>query len=113
VDKHLIEAAFQQRRRQFKKAFGISFPFVQRKELHVTMENITLEAHLRSALPQDGTREALISSVIPRLLQSIADVAQALRDSHHVAAAGTANTFGDNRVSLPSFESHDEYSLTP
>jgi uncharacterized membrane protein YccC len=86
-------------------------PFYSSTKLHATM-NITLDAHLRSVLPQDGTREALISSVIPRLLQSIADVAQALRNSHHVAAAGTANTFGDHRVSLPSLKRHNEHSLT-
>jgi sedoheptulose-bisphosphatase len=59
-----------------------------------------LIAHLRSVLPQDGTRDALITSVIPKLLQSIADVAQALRISHNVAAAGTANTFGDDRTPI-------------
>jgi sedoheptulose-bisphosphatase len=58
----------------------------------------SLIAHLRSVLPQDGTRDALITSVIPTLLQSIADIAKALRNSHHVAAAGTANTFGDDRM---------------
>ncbi|KAK4044126.1 Sedoheptulose-1,7-bisphosphatase, chloroplastic [Parachaetomium inaequale] len=59
-----------------------------------------LIAHLRSVLPHDGTRDALITSVIPKLLQSIADVAQALRSSHHVAAAGTANTFGDDQLNV-------------
>ncbi|KAK3899044.1 Sedoheptulose-1,7-bisphosphatase, chloroplastic [Staphylotrichum tortipilum] len=57
-------------------------------------------AHLRSVLPKDGTREALITSVIPTLLESIADVAEALRNSHHVAAAGTANSFGDDQLNV-------------
>ncbi|KAH6634922.1 sedoheptulose-1,7-bisphosphatase [Chaetomium sp. MPI-SDFR-AT-0129] len=56
--------------------------------------------HLRTILPQDGTREALIHSVIPNLLQSIADVALALRNSHQVSAAGTANTFGDDQLNV-------------
>lgn len=58
----------------------------------------TLITHLRSVLPKDGTREVLITSVIPTLLQSITGVAEALRASCHVAADGTANTFGDDRT---------------
>ena len=64
------------------------------------MSDSPLIAHLRSVLPQDGTRDALITSVIPALLQSVADIAVAFRNSHHVAAAGTANTFGDDRKPL-------------
>ncbi|KAG7287441.1 hypothetical protein NEMBOFW57_006952 [Staphylotrichum longicolle] len=60
----------------------------------------SLITHLRSVLPQDGSRDALITSVIPTLLQSIADVAKALQNSHHVAAAGTANTFGDDQLNV-------------
>ncbi|KAH6632240.1 hypothetical protein F5144DRAFT_621077 [Chaetomium tenue] len=56
--------------------------------------------HLRSVLPQDGSREALITSVIPKLLQSVAGVAQTLRSSHNVAAVGTANTFGDDQLNV-------------
>ncbi|KAK4151013.1 Sedoheptulose-1,7-bisphosphatase, chloroplastic [Chaetomidium leptoderma] len=56
--------------------------------------------HLRSVLPQDDTREALITSVVPNLLQSVADVAEALRNSHHVSAAGTANSFGDVQLNV-------------
>ncbi|KAK4097965.1 carbohydrate phosphatase [Parathielavia hyrcaniae] len=64
------------------------------------MDRIPLETHLRSLLPNDGTRDALITSVIPRLLQSIAAVADALRESHSVTAAGTANTFGDHQLNV-------------
>ncbi|KAK4125731.1 sedoheptulose-1,7-bisphosphatase [Parathielavia appendiculata] len=64
------------------------------------METIPLETHLRSLLPVDGTREALITSVIPRLLQSVAAVADALRKAHNVIAAGTANTFGDHQLNV-------------
>ncbi|KAK3294397.1 uncharacterized protein B0H64DRAFT_475868 [Chaetomium fimeti] len=60
----------------------------------------SLIQHLRSVLPQDGSRDALITSVIPKLLQSVADVAQALRSSHDVAAVGTANTFGDDQLNV-------------
>ncbi|KAL2138690.1 hypothetical protein VTI28DRAFT_6363 [Corynascus sepedonium] len=60
----------------------------------------TLITHLRSVLPKDGTREVLITSVIPTLLQSITGVAEALRASCHVAAAGTANTFGDDQLNV-------------
>ncbi len=60
-----------------------------------------LITHLRSVLPQDGTRDALITSVIPTLLHSVADIAVAFRNSHHVAAAGAANAFGDDRKPLP------------
>ncbi|KAK4097231.1 fructose-1,6-bisphosphatase [Parathielavia hyrcaniae] len=64
------------------------------------MDAIPLDTHLRSLLPQDGTRDALITSVIPRLLQSIAAVADALRQSHNVIAVGTANTFGDHQLNV-------------
>ncbi|EAQ87660.1 hypothetical protein CHGG_04279 [Chaetomium globosum CBS 148.51] len=69
----------------------------------------SLIQHLRSVLPQDGSREALITSVIPKLLQSVAGVAQTLRSSHNVSAVGTANTFGDDRVSTLSH--HHKASL--
>jgi sedoheptulose-bisphosphatase len=55
---------------------------------------------LQSAVPEDGTRDSLISSVIPLLLGGIAEVSKALRESHHVSAVGTANSFGDNRMYL-------------
>ena len=74
------------------------------------MSDSPLIAHLRSVLPQDGTRDALITSVIPALLQSVADIAVAFRNSHHVAAAGTANTFGDDRKPLPIFDPSPQHT---
>ncbi|AEO66452.1 uncharacterized protein THITE_152050 [Thermothielavioides terrestris NRRL 8126] len=44
-----------------------------------------------------GARDAS-STLIPTLLQSVAEVAETLRHSHHVAATGAANTFGDDRA---------------
>ena len=58
-----------------------------------------LKAHLQAALPQ-ADRAALRDSLIPALLQTISGVARTLRASHHVALAGTANTFGDDQLNV-------------
>ncbi|KAK3306929.1 sedoheptulose-1,7-bisphosphatase [Chaetomium strumarium] len=60
----------------------------------------SLRSALQSAVPEDGTRDSLISSVIPLLLGGIAEVSKALRESHHVSAVGTANSFGDNQLNV-------------
>lgn len=57
-----------------------------------------LISHLQKAIPQDGTRDSLLSSVIPSLLKSVAEIARDLQSSHHVSAAGTSNIFGDDRT---------------
>lgn len=49
-------------------------------------------------LPQD--RPALCQSVLPALLDCIADIAKALRQSSHVTLAGTANAFGDGQLNV-------------
>ncbi|KAK0726429.1 hypothetical protein B0T21DRAFT_350562 [Apiosordaria backusii] len=59
-----------------------------------------LVSHLQKAIPQDGTRDSLLGSVIPSLLTSIAEIAKDLQNSHHVSAAGTSNTFGDDQLNV-------------
>ncbi|QPG94060.1 hypothetical protein C2857_004363 [Epichloe festucae Fl1] len=46
------------------------------------------------------THRALQDSVIPSLLQSISEIGKALRRSHHVSLAGTANAFGDDQLNV-------------
>lgn len=45
-------------------------------------------------------RTELSSSVIPALLESITEIGKALRKSHHVALAGSANVFGDDQLNV-------------
>ncbi|KAK4176953.1 hypothetical protein QBC36DRAFT_237697 [Triangularia setosa] len=72
-----------------------------------------LISHLQNAIPQDGTRESLLSSVIPSLLKSIAEIAKGLQNSHHVSAAGTSNTFGDDQLNVDvQAESHIRTAIT-
>lgn len=59
----------------------------------------TLASHLESVL-QSQNRAALCNSVLPALLDCIADIANALRQSHHVSLAGTANAFGDGQLNV-------------
>ncbi|OAA37857.1 sedoheptulose-1,7-bisphosphatase [Metarhizium rileyi] len=47
-----------------------------------------------------GSHQALRQSLIPTLLGSIAKIGQALRSSHHVSLAGTANAFGDDQLNV-------------
>lgn len=56
--------------------------------------------HLQSVVPHNGTRTSLITSIIPSLLHSIAQIAQILRDSHVISAQGTANSFGDEQLNV-------------
>lgn len=51
-------------------------------------------------LLQEHERPQLIESVIPSLLLCIDDIAKALRQSHHVALAGSANSFGDGQLNV-------------
>ncbi|CAK7241629.1 MAG: hypothetical protein STHCBS139747_003095 [Sporothrix thermara] len=55
--------------------------------------------HIQAVLPATG-REALATSVLPALLDSIAAVAVALRAAHHVALAGGTNAFGDDQLNV-------------
>ncbi|CAK7264285.1 hypothetical protein SEPCBS119000_000910 [Sporothrix epigloea] len=53
----------------------------------------------QSVLPATG-REALATSVLPALLDSIAAISDALRAAHHVALAGGTNAFGDDQLNV-------------
>ena len=55
-------------------------------------------AHLQSVV-SEGTRTALINEVLPGLLRTLPDIAQALR-STSVSEAGSANAFGDNQLNV-------------
>ncbi|GAB0138808.1 hypothetical protein EsDP_00007030 [Epichloe bromicola] len=52
----------------------------------------------RASIPP--RHQALQDSVIPSLLQSISEIGKALRRSHHVSLAGTANAFGDDQLNV-------------
>ncbi|KAK4448394.1 sedoheptulose-1,7-bisphosphatase [Podospora aff. communis PSN243] len=60
----------------------------------------SLACHIESVLPKGGSRNALGTSVIPSLLQSISDIAKALRAAQDVTHAGTANDFGDEQLNV-------------
>lgn len=57
-----------------------------------------LDKYLESVLPAD--RPSLTKTVIPSLIQAVADIADTLRTSHHVTLAGTANAFGDDQLNV-------------
>lgn len=59
----------------------------------------TLETHLRSIIP-DGTLPALRQDVLPKLLESISDVAKVLRNEATVSQVGTENAFGDDQLNV-------------
>lgn len=63
-------------------------------------QSADLYAHLKSLNLHDHNRSALIFSVIPHILSAISQVAKALRTSHEVALAGTANSFGDDQLNV-------------
>ncbi|KAK4210189.1 Sedoheptulose-1,7-bisphosphatase, chloroplastic [Rhypophila decipiens] len=63
-------------------------------------QSAALHAHLKSLNLDTHNRSALIFSVIPHILSAISQVAKALRTSHEVALAGTANLFGDDQLNV-------------
>ncbi|KAI5867388.1 carbohydrate phosphatase [Durotheca rogersii] len=71
--------------------------------MHVSSEAArpptSLAEHLRSAVPPQEY-EGLIESVLPTLIDCVADIAQALRSSHRVVHAGGANAFGDAQLNV-------------
>ncbi|KAK0661635.1 putative Sedoheptulose-1,7-bisphosphatase [Cercophora samala] len=72
-----------------------------------------LISNLQKAIPQDGTRDSLLSSVIPSLLKSVSEIAKDLQNSHHVSAAGTSNTFGDDQLNVDvQAEAHIRHAIT-
>ncbi|CAK7224910.1 hypothetical protein SCUCBS95973_005679 [Sporothrix curviconia] len=64
-----------------------------------SLATASIAKHLQSVLPATG-REALATSVLPALLDSVAAVAVALRAAHHVALAGGTNAFGDDQLNV-------------
>ncbi|CAJ2504561.1 Uu.00g119550.m01.CDS01 [Anthostomella pinea] len=58
-----------------------------------------LAERLASAAPS-GVHTALIESVLPTLIDCIADIAKTLRQAHHVSQAGSANAFGDDQLNV-------------
>lgn len=61
--------------------------------------SITLDAHLQSLVSGQSNRTALIQEVIPSLLRTLPDIAQALRTTP-VSQAGSANSFGDDQLNV-------------
>lgn len=57
-------------------------------------------SHLQSLAPSDGSHKALFDSILPAVVDAIGDIARALSKAHHVALAGTANTFGDDQLNV-------------
>ncbi|KAI1140625.1 sedoheptulose-1,7-bisphosphatase [Hypoxylon sp. FL0543] len=55
--------------------------------------------HLKSAVPSQEY-QGLIESVLPTLIECISDIGTALRNSHHVSQAGSANAFGDDQLNV-------------
>ncbi|KAI4865193.1 sedoheptulose-1,7-bisphosphatase [Hypoxylon rubiginosum] len=63
------------------------------------MADSELTRHLRSVLPSEA-HKALISSVLPTLIDSISDISKILKRSQHVSRAGSANAFGDDQLNV-------------
>ncbi|KAI1392608.1 sedoheptulose-1,7-bisphosphatase [Hypoxylon trugodes] len=63
------------------------------------MADSDLAQLLRNAVPSNA-HKGLVESVIPSLITCVSDIAQALRKSHHVARAGSANAFGDDQLNV-------------
>ncbi|UNI16237.1 Sedoheptulose-bisphosphatase [Purpureocillium takamizusanense] len=59
-----------------------------------------MDHQLEQLLPALSARPALCKSLLPGLLDCVANIAHALRKSHHVALAGTANAFGDDQLNV-------------
>jgi sedoheptulose-bisphosphatase len=61
-------------------------------------DSTNFSAFLHSILP-DESRTALVNEVLPQLLRTLPDIAQALR-STSVSQAGSANSFGDDQLNV-------------
>lgn len=59
-----------------------------------------LASHLQSLAPTDGSHKDLFGSILPAVVDAIGDIATALSKAHHVALAGTSNTFGDDQLNV-------------
>ncbi|KAI1087912.1 sedoheptulose-1,7-bisphosphatase [Rostrohypoxylon terebratum] len=63
------------------------------------MEDSELVRHLRTAV-RSQAHMGLVESVLPTLINCISDIGEALRSSHHVSLAGSANAFGDDQLNV-------------
>lgn len=70
------------------------------KKMASTTGAASLASHLKSLAPLDGSRKDLFDSILPAVVDAIGDIATALSKAHHVALAGTANTFGDDQLNV-------------
>lgn len=61
--------------------------------------NTKLTDFLREAIPAASHAE-LCQSVLPGLIDAIAEIARALRTAHTVSQAGNANAFGDDQLNV-------------
>ena len=61
--------------------------------------NTKLNNFLREAIPAASHAE-LCQSVLPGLIDAIAEIARALRTAHTVSQAGNANAFGDDQLNV-------------
>ena len=59
-----------------------------------------MDRQLEQLLPALSARPGLCKSLLPELLDCVADIADALRKSYDVALAGTANAFGDDQLNV-------------
>ncbi|KAI0884029.1 sedoheptulose-1,7-bisphosphatase [Annulohypoxylon maeteangense] len=55
--------------------------------------------HLRSAV-RSPAYTGLIESVLPTLIDCVADIGSTLKSSHYVSQAGSANAFGDDQLNV-------------
>lgn len=63
------------------------------------MTDLSWTRHLQSAVPSQE-HKGLIESVLPTLIECISDIGSALRRSHNVSQAGSANAFGDEQLNV-------------
>lgn len=63
------------------------------------LQPIQLQPYLQTLISSDG-RSELCGSVIPALTETIAQIADKLRQSQQVALVGSANAFGDDQLNV-------------
>ncbi|KAK0390533.1 hypothetical protein NLU13_0037 [Sarocladium strictum] len=61
---------------------------------------LELARKLEEAIPSSLGRSELRTSVLPAIIQAVGQISEALRRSHHVSLAGTANLFGDDQLNV-------------
>ncbi|KAI0838141.1 sedoheptulose-1,7-bisphosphatase [Hypoxylon sp. FL0890] len=63
------------------------------------MTDLSWTHHLQSVVSSQE-HKGLLESVLPTLIECISDIGTALRRSHHVSQAGSANVFGDDQLNV-------------